>query len=533
LVRWLGLGALLIVEILLLTLRYDTGSLEGETASWALLVEELPQILRMAIAAIAVMLLVGGPRLWHELRWAYPQLPQPTRWWPFLLCHLGALAIFVRLTGFILGGDGAILSSPYPEAWITLWAAMGAAVLGSWALAVFPARIWLRLARRGWPELLVALAGGVAAWWLGMYLTQFWRVMAKGTLWLAAGLLRWLYPDVICRPRDLLLGTPTFTVFISPECSGYEGIGLITVLVAVYCSLFRHRLRFPHALLLFPLGATLIWLVNVVRIAGLVALGSSGWREVAAGGFHSQAGWLAFNFVALGLVGVAGRVRFFAVAEPGERAGRGLSPTVAYLAPLTAVAAVSMMTTAFASGFDWFYPLRVAAGGGALWLCRRAYPGWRWSWSWLAFGLGAVTFGLWLALAPAGTTAATSLPAPLEEVPAGWAAAWLVCRVLGYVVMTPLVEELAFRGYLLRRLIALDFQAVSPRRFSWPAFLVTSGLFGALHGAYWLPGTLAGMAFALAVYRRGRLTDAILAHATVNALIAGYVLATGSWALWS
>jgi membrane protease YdiL (CAAX protease family) len=37
------------------------------------------------------------------------------------------------------------------------------------------------------------------------------------------------------------------------------------------------------------------------------------------------------------------------------------------------------------------------------------------------------------------------------------------------------------------------------------------------------------MAFALAVYHRGRLADAIVAHATTNALIACYAVFTGSW----
>jgi membrane protease YdiL (CAAX protease family) len=57
-------------------------------------------------------------------------------------------------------------------------------------------------------------------------------------------------------------------------------------------------------------------------------------------------------------------------------------------------------------------------------------------------------------------------------------------------------------------------------------------LFGALH-ARWLAGALAGMLYAVAVYRRGELADAVLAHATTNALIAAYVLATGTWSLWA
>src|SRR5262249_2033474 len=75
-------------------------------------------------------------------------------------------------------------------------------------------------------------------------------------------------------------------------------------------------------------------------------------------------------------------------------------------------------------------------------------------------------------------------------------------------------------------------RGVSLGQFTWLSFLASSAAFGALHGR-WLAGTLAGMLYALAVYRRGQLADAVLAHATTNALLAAYVLATGSWGLWA
>jgi CAAX prenyl protease-like protein len=126
----------------------------------------------------------------------------------------------------------------------------------------------------------------------------------------------------------------------------------------------------------------------------------------------------------------------------------------------------------------------------------------------------------------------TELARGLEGVPAGLAALWLVFRVAGSVVAVPLAEELAFRGYLTRRLIARDFQSVAPGRFTWLSFLVSSGLFGLLHGR-WLAGTLVGMLYALALYRRGKVGDAVLAHATTNVLLAVYVLTTENWSLWS
>lgn len=118
----------------------------------------------------------------------------------------------------------------------------------------------------------------------------------------------------------------------------------------------------------------------------------------------------------------------------------------------------------------------------------------------------------------------------------GWAGVWLagvwLCfRLIGAVAIAPITEELAFRGYLLRRLVAADFTAVSYRHLKLLPLLVSSLVFGALHQNF-LGGVLAGVLFALAQARRGRLADAMLAHAVSNALIAVYVLLSGNWGLW-
>ena len=125
-----------------------------------------------------------------------------------------------------------------------------------------------------------------------------------------------------------------------------------------------------------------------------------------------------------------------------------------------------------------------------------------------------------------------SFPGELAQYPKVWAVSWLAFRIAGSVIVVPLAEELAFRGFLVRRLISSDFIAVSPGRFTWPSFLISSVLFGALHGR-WLAGTLAGLLYGLALYRRRELSDSVVAHATTNALIAAHVVTTGDWLLWS
>jgi CAAX prenyl protease-like protein len=155
------------------------------------------------------------------------------------------------------------------------------------------------------------------------------------------------------------------------------------------------------------------------------------------------------------------------------------------------------------------------------------------SWSWRAVAIGVAVFVIWIGLerVTGRPTAGSSIGKALGEMPVGLAVGWLLFRVVGSVVTVPIAEELAFRGYLLRRLFSADFDQLSSVRFTWLSFLVSSVLFGALHGR-WLAGTVAGMCYAFALYRRGKVADAVIAHATTNALIAADVLVLGNWGLW-
>ena len=199
------------------------------------------------------------------------------------------------------------------------------------------------------------------------------------------------------------------------------------------------------------------------------------------------------------------------------------------------IALITMITAAIAQGgFDRLYPARVLAAIAVLCYFRRRYTTLRGGLSWQAVAMGLAVFAIWTALEPlpSSTGAATAIGDALGRMPEAWVGTWLVARSAGSIIIVPLAEELAFRGYLTRRLIATDFQAVPEGRFTWPSFLVSSLLFGLLHQR-WLAGTIAGMAYALAYYRRGKLIDAVAAHAVTNLLITISVFATGEWYRWS
>jgi exosortase E/protease (VPEID-CTERM system) len=296
----------------------------------------------------------------------------------------------------------------------------------------------------------------------------------------------------------------------------------------VYLWAYRRDLRWPAVLWVFPLGAALSYAFNIARIVVLILIGT--WRgELAVQGFHSVAGWFSFGAVALAVV--AASQRWWATAPPAAPASavRASNPAAFYLLPLLAIIATTMLTRIIAPSADALYPLRVVAAAAVFWLYRGRLVALRWRGCGWGVAAGAATFVLWIALAPSTRPDAVT-PSGLARLASGAAVPWLAIRIVGYVVTAPLAEELAFRGYLMRKLIAPNFETVSLGQFSWLSWLGSSLLFGALHGR-WLAGTLAGLIFAAALYRRRELSDSIVAHATVNGLLVACALATGRWEL--
>jgi CAAX prenyl protease-like protein len=100
------------------------------------------------------------------------------------------------------------------------------------------------------------------------------------------------------------------------------------------------------------------------------------------------------------------------------------------------------------------------------------------------------------------------------------------------VVTVPIAEELAFRGYLARRFLRRDFDSVPFTGLTALSIALSSVAFGLMHGQQWGVGILAGLAYAFALRWRGRMGDAVVAHAVSNLLLAAWVLGFGDWAQW-
>ena len=450
-------------------------------------------------------------------------------------------------------------------------------VLGHWGqflLVMAVAAVWGVSALAMWvPRLaqvpyFVGFAAFVTAiLWASSSVEQFtglfWSYTGRTTVDLVETLLAPFAGAPVIRPEPFVIGTDAFKVEIKKACGGFQGIGLILMLLGGYLWWFRQIHRFPQSFLLFPIGISIIWLANAVRITALILVGIWIDPDIAVDGFHSQAGWISFLVVGLGTIWVAQQMSFFSIRAPADDVGlpmaEATSPAgaaiaapaaaavtdgepavthgpsaVACLLPFLVLTAVTILTQAFTSGFNYLYPLRVIAVAAVLWSLRRHYRPGPQPLSVVGIGIGVVTFLVWMALAPADGLEDAEKVAAMDPAQLGqpWALLWLLFRLAGYTITVPIAEELAFRGFLPRRLIDDDIERVPVGTFTWLSFLASSLAFGVMHGADWQRATLAGLAFALALYHRRRLSDAIVAHATTNAFLGGYVIATGAWTEW-
>jgi hypothetical protein len=109
----------------------------------------------------------------------------------------------------------------------------------------------------------------------------------------------------------------------------------------------------------------------------------------------------------------------------------------------------------------------------------------------------------------------------------------VVMRFIRLVVAVPLVEEIFWRGFLLRYLIRDDFESVPFGTFSRFSFsIVTLGFCLEHQFADWPVALVSGALFNLVAYRTRNLTSCVLAHAVTNLLLGIYIMRTSQWGFW-
>src|SRR5580658_9335017 len=446
---------------------------------------------------------------------------------PFLAAHVGSIAVFCLISS-------TLLERPRTHLLEVAWLASGSFAVTFAGFVFIRPVFWLRIVRCGGLLWLWAAVAAVLACIAGSMRDSLWPLAAGITLHLSQAVLNPFVSGLLVDPANRIIGTHRFSVEISPECSGLEGISLIAIFGTAWLIVFRKECRFPNALILLPAGVILVFVLNAFRIAALVLIGDAGAEKIAMHGFHTTAGWIVFNLIALGFCVAASRVSWLRVAEPGSVAAVQSfeNPTTRWIMPLLTILAVGMISAALTGDFEWFYPLRFFAGAVTLAVLWRRYIDLDWRVGWLAPAVGVMVFFIWIGLDRFTATVPEGMPAPLSAAPPLARNLWLIFRVIAATVTVPIAEEFAFRGFLYRRLLSPDFDSVSFRRFSWMALLASSMIFGLAHGDRWFAASLAGALYSLVLIRRGSIGDAVVAHAITNALLAVDVLVYHRWHLW-
>ncbi|MEI8108443.1 MAG: CAAX prenyl protease-related protein [Verrucomicrobiota bacterium] len=109
----------------------------------------------------------------------------------------------------------------------------------------------------------------------------------------------------------------------------------------------------------------------------------------------------------------------------------------------------------------------------------------------------------------------------------------LSIRFFRLVVIVPLVEEIFWRGFLLRYFIDDDFHSVPFGSFTWKSSAIVTAGFCLEHSFPDWPAAIAtGILFNLVAYRTKSLAACVLTHAVTNLLLGFYVLHTSQWGFW-
>ena len=227
------------------------------------------------------------------------------------------------------------------------------------------------------------------------------------------------------------------------------------------------------------------------------------------------------------------------LAPPGPE-GRVRGDAIGYVLPTAIFLVLTWVGAQLPGWYAATYALKTVLVAGALWLFRRSYSpisgrhlglgaavgiGSALLWIGSAFLMRSLEGESWHRAAPFDPFAAFHSPLEL--------AAFLVVRAVGAVAVVPFMEELFWRDFLWRAIASPgDFRRVPVGAPDWTALVFVSLSFAVSHSLW--PIALAwGLLIAALLWGTRSLGACIAAHAATNAVLAGWVLLTRDWSLWS
>jgi len=216
-----------------------------------------------------------------------------------------------------------------------------------------------------------------------------------------------------------------------------------------------------------------------------------------------------------------------------------LGPFIAFMALLALGEIVGHLGDGLATWFlaspkYWVFPLQTIVCGLLLIKWWKNYEfSWDRGWGFAPLA-GVAVLGIWIA--PQWLLGHSPRPDGFDPWFFGNGAPFwgnTILRGIRLVIVVPLLEEIFWRGFLLRHLIQDPFDQVQFGKFSWNSFLWVTLLFGVAHwGPDFYPALITGAIYNCVAVRTKSLGACVFAHALTNLLLGIYIFRTGQWGFW-
>ena len=207
------------------------------------------------------------------------------------------------------------------------------------------------------------------------------------------------------------------------------------------------------------------------------------------------------------------------------------SPAWPFVAPLFLFMAFLSVESYFPDQHYVLYPIKMILVAGVLAWYWRSLPALIPAAPMRSVWVGVVGVVLWIGIDPILVHYDHPLIGrnPFQLYPAVYAW-WLYgFRLAGIAFVVPVMEELFWRGFLMRWLIKEDFTSVPLGTYQPFSFWITTACFAAVHGPEWPLGVVVGLLYGVWFIRTKSLGNIMLAHGVTNLLLALYCLMANDW----
>ncbi len=511
---------LVLLEALYISFLADASTFQAGSLSW--LISHMGSVLKWLITAGSTYCLL---LYLYKKPIPAPRLVQSPQLIIGLLLHLVCYASLIFLTLIIFNQTNHIPTvnegSPKTPPWyIFLWLTLLTLTLASWVYSFFSARQFIQFIKDNIYLLMSAALISFVIFIIYYFSSSLWKPLSFITLHGSAFILSIAFNNVYIDIPEKLLGINDFVVNIAPECSGLEGVIVVTIVTLTYIVISRKVLKFPLSLLLIPIAILLAIICNIFRIVILLVLGDLISPELAINGFHSVAGWIMAALVTSLIIFVFSNCGIFynsstkVINQDQPQKSDGELAT-AILIPFVGLLLFSLSSSLFPEDSVFLYPARTLLSGLLVAYFWKRYqltlPK-----KWIEpIAVGLLITIIWVLLDNNTASESYFFSINTESLALYSVILWSLFRIIGFCFITPIIEELVFRTYILTRLSSHPLKNTQKIALYVPALIGNALIFGLIHEAY-IAGFIAGLLLTLVRYRSRSIAEPILAHGSAN-----------------